>query len=222
MVARKPGHQGERVISRRTIVQGMPGRFRRTCGHYRVHHFFAHGPRVRRASGIPCALMLRIACALDFSRAKTSCKTRARRAARSRTSIWATHLRMTMPSSQQSRRHRARVTSRPSSGFDQRNEALDHFIEQCGLFEIEHMAGLRKKRQAGSGKVLLQEQAGLNTGVVLVAADDQGRRRHLPDRVGQGVDRGPAALEAAHGVGGAFGIRVAPAPGRNPHVRAGP
>ena len=36
MVARKPGHQGERVISRKTIVQGMPGRFRRTCGDYRV------------------------------------------------------------------------------------------------------------------------------------------------------------------------------------------
>jgi hypothetical protein len=36
MVARKPGHQGELEVSRKTIVQGMPGRFRRTCGDYRV------------------------------------------------------------------------------------------------------------------------------------------------------------------------------------------
>jgi hypothetical protein len=36
MVARKPGHQGELGVSRKTIVQGMPGRFRRTCGDYRV------------------------------------------------------------------------------------------------------------------------------------------------------------------------------------------
>src|SRR5271169_2705535 len=34
MVAKKPGHQGEHVISRKTIVQGMPGRFRCTCGEY--------------------------------------------------------------------------------------------------------------------------------------------------------------------------------------------
>jgi hypothetical protein len=31
MVARKPGHQGELEGNRNTIVQGMPGRFRRTC-----------------------------------------------------------------------------------------------------------------------------------------------------------------------------------------------
>ena len=36
MVAKEPGHQGEREVSRKTIVQGMPGRFRRTCGDYRV------------------------------------------------------------------------------------------------------------------------------------------------------------------------------------------
>jgi hypothetical protein len=36
MVARKPGHQGELGVSRKTIVQAMPGRFRRTCGDYRV------------------------------------------------------------------------------------------------------------------------------------------------------------------------------------------
>ena len=32
MVATKPGHQGEREGNRKTIVQGMPVRFRRTCG----------------------------------------------------------------------------------------------------------------------------------------------------------------------------------------------
>src|SRR5277367_1543664 len=34
MVTKKPGHQGEHVISRKTIVQGMPGRIRCTCGEY--------------------------------------------------------------------------------------------------------------------------------------------------------------------------------------------
>jgi hypothetical protein len=32
MVANKPGHQGELEGNRNTIVQGMPVRFRRTCG----------------------------------------------------------------------------------------------------------------------------------------------------------------------------------------------
>jgi hypothetical protein len=71
-VARKPGHQGERVISRKTIVQGMPGRFRRTCGDYRVLTTFCtraagatgtrhslrpltgEGQRCGRNSGISC------------------------------------------------------------------------------------------------------------------------------------------------------------------------
>ena len=68
------------------------------------------------------------------------------------------------------------------------------------------MAGLRKERQPRRRQMLLQEQAGLDAIVVLVAADDQGRRRHFPDRLGQGVDRRPAALKAAHGVGRAPGI----------------
>jgi hypothetical protein len=55
MVARKPGHQGERVISRKTIAQEMPG-VPVTCSDYRVHTTFAHGLRVHRAPGISRAL----------------------------------------------------------------------------------------------------------------------------------------------------------------------
>jgi hypothetical protein len=36
MVAKKPGHQGEREVSRKTIAQGMPGVFRSACGDYPV------------------------------------------------------------------------------------------------------------------------------------------------------------------------------------------
>ena len=48
MVANKPGHQGEREGNRNTIVQGMPGRFRCTCGDYRVLTTFC-----TRAAGAP-------------------------------------------------------------------------------------------------------------------------------------------------------------------------
>ena len=75
MVARKPGHQGERVISRKTIVQGMPGRFRRTCGDYRVLTTFctrAAGATSTRHSlrplsrGSPAPSISRVACALSL------------------------------------------------------------------------------------------------------------------------------------------------------------
>ena len=101
---------------------------------------------------------------------------------------------------------RARVAHRPAPGFDQCDEALDHFVEQRRLLEIEHVAGLRKYCEAGCRQMLLQEQAGLDAIVVLVAADDQGRRRDFPDRLGHRVDRGPAALKTAHGIGRALGI----------------
>jgi hypothetical protein len=45
--------------------------------------------------------------------------------------------------------------------------------------------------------VLLQEETGPDAIVVLVAADDQRRCRYLFDRIGQRVDRRPAALKAA-------------------------
>src|SRR6516165_12338363 len=68
------------------------------------------------------------------------------------------------------------------------------------------MAGLREEGEPGSRKVLLQKQARLDAGVVFIAADDQSRSQHRPDRLGQRVDRGPAALKAAHGVRGALGV----------------
>ena len=59
MVARKPGHQGELEGNRNTIVQGMPGRFRRTCGRLPCAFYLLHtGLRVLRAPGIPCALVV--------------------------------------------------------------------------------------------------------------------------------------------------------------------
>jgi hypothetical protein len=56
-VARKPGHRGERDISRKTIARGMPGVFGVTVvTNARV---FYHHARLRahRAPGIPCALI---------------------------------------------------------------------------------------------------------------------------------------------------------------------
>jgi hypothetical protein len=42
----------------KTIARGKPGDFRRTRGDYRVLTTNAHGLRVHRASGFPCALCL--------------------------------------------------------------------------------------------------------------------------------------------------------------------
>ena len=102
--------------------------------------------------------------------------------------------------------HRPEIAHGPAAGFDEGDKAFDHVVEQRRLFQVEHVARFREERQSRGGQVFLQEQAGLDAIVVLVAADDQRRRRDFPDRLGQGVDRGPAALEAAHGVGGALGI----------------
>ena len=43
--------------------------------------------------------------------------------------------------------------------------------------------------------MLLEEQAWFDAVIVLIAADDQGRCGYLLDRIGQRVDRRPAALE---------------------------
>ena len=104
------------------------------------------------------------------------------------------------------RHHRPRIAHRPAAGLDQRDEALDHLVEQRRLLQIEHVAGLREERQARRRQMLLQEQARLDAIVVLVAAQDQRRRRHFPDRLRHGVDRGTAALKAAHGVGRTLGV----------------
>src|SRR6266581_2500885 len=60
-VSNKPGHRGEREVSRKTIARGMPGDFRCDRGDYaRVLCFFRHARlRVHWASGIPCALYSR-------------------------------------------------------------------------------------------------------------------------------------------------------------------
>src|SRR5450432_4895453 len=92
--------------------------------------------------------------------------------------------------------HRSWIPCRPASGLGQGDEAFDHFVEQRGLLEIEHMARLRKYCKTGCRKMLLQEQAGLDAIVVLVAADDQGWRRDFLNGVAQRVDRGGRALNA--------------------------
>src|SRR5258707_9828102 len=56
-VSNKPGHRGEREVSRKTIARGMPGDFRCTCGDYtRVLSTLHTRLRAHRAPGIPCAL----------------------------------------------------------------------------------------------------------------------------------------------------------------------
>ena len=59
----------------KTIARGKPGDFRRNRGDYRVLTTNAHGPRVLRAPGFPCALCFE---------GQGSCTARALRAARSR------------------------------------------------------------------------------------------------------------------------------------------
>jgi hypothetical protein len=76
-VSNKPGHRGEREVSRKTIARGMPGDFRCDRGDYARVFVFSHTRlRVHRAPGIPCALY--------FGRGETVFAPRAHRAARSR------------------------------------------------------------------------------------------------------------------------------------------
>src|SRR3984957_4395956 len=58
MVARKPGHQGEREISRKTIARGMPGDSGVTVVTVtgKACFFCPARLRARWAPGIPCAL----------------------------------------------------------------------------------------------------------------------------------------------------------------------
>src|SRR5258706_14161969 len=58
-VSNKPGHRGEREVSRKTIARGMPGRSGVTVVTMLVCFFISHArPRAHRAPGIPCALCL--------------------------------------------------------------------------------------------------------------------------------------------------------------------
>ena len=56
-VATKPGHRGEREVSRKTIARGMPGETGVTVVTTLVCFHISHARlRVHRAPGIPCAL----------------------------------------------------------------------------------------------------------------------------------------------------------------------
>src|SRR5258708_34507224 len=102
--------------------------------------------------------------------------------------------------------YRPWVPGGTAAGFGQRDEAFDHFIEQGGLLEIEHVARFRKDRQSGRRQVLLQEQARLDAIIVLVAADDQGGRRHFSDFLGERVDLGGRRLITTKSNGLTLGI----------------
>src|ERR1700761_9104692 len=53
------------------------------------------------------------------------------------------------------RQHRPRIARTPAIGLDQRDEALDHFVKQRRLFQIENVARLGKQRQPRCGKMFL-------------------------------------------------------------------
>src|SRR5713226_3577517 len=72
---------------------------------------------------------------------------------------------------------RGRIARRPAIRFRQRQEALERFVEQRRLLEIEDVAGLRKHRQPGGRNVLFEEQARFDARVILVAHDNKNRRR---------------------------------------------
>jgi hypothetical protein len=56
-VSNKPGHRGEREVSRKTIARGMPGDPGVTVVTMLVCFFILHArPRARWPPGIPCAL----------------------------------------------------------------------------------------------------------------------------------------------------------------------
>src|SRR5258707_10056285 len=98
-VSNKPGHRGEREVSRKTIARGMPGLLRCTCGDYaRVLYLISHARlRVHWAPGIPCAL-----CYLG---ANGFCKARAHRAARMRSLDVIARSKATKQSTLTSRQH---------------------------------------------------------------------------------------------------------------------
>jgi hypothetical protein len=63
------------------------------------------------------------------------------------------------------------------------------------------VAGLGEHRQAGIGQHALEPEAGLQAGLVLVAADDQRRQVELLPFGLEVVERRPLALVLLHGVG---------------------
>src|SRR4051812_21454047 len=79
------------------------------------------------------------------------------------------------------RPHRPRISLPPSLAIDQRQKIPERLVEQRRLLDVHGVAALRKDREAGGRDVLLEIDARLDAGVVLVAADDQQRDRNLLD-----------------------------------------
>src|SRR5713226_3315913 len=96
---------------------------------------------------------------------------------------------------------RARIARQPTAGFDLGDEFGQQRIERRRLLEIEGVAGFRKDRKPASWNRLLQEDAGLQAVIILVADYHQRRHVNLLESVFEIVERRPARLYAAHGIG---------------------
>src|SRR6266481_4615692 len=113
-------------------------------------------------------------------------------------------VRSTTPSrSNQTSARRHGLAGRPFAGLGQRNEVPDLAIEGVGLLDVHGVASLGEYGEAGIGQDFLEPQAGLQAGLVLVAADDQGRHAELLPLGLEVIKRRPLALVLRHGVGGA-------------------
>src|SRR5882724_13580361 len=95
---------------------------------------------------------------------------------------------------------RGRIAWWPATCLCQTKETLQRFVEQRRLLEIQDVARLRKHRQPRGRHGLFEEQARLDTRVILIANDDQSRQRQAPDAIFEGVDRRPSALKATLGM----------------------
>src|SRR6476469_5020179 len=76
---------------------------------------------------------------------------------------------------------RALVPRAPAPGIHLRQKIAERLVEQRRLLDVHRVAALRKDREPGGRDVLLEINARLDAGVVLVAADDQRRQRDLLD-----------------------------------------
>src|SRR3954447_12876156 len=101
------------------------------------------------------------------------------------------------------RADRTLVPRPPPARIDLRQEIPEHLVEQRRLLDVHGVAALREDREAGRGDVLLEIDARLDAGVVLVAADDQRGDRDRLDLLLELGDRRTTRLIAAQRVGGA-------------------
>src|ERR1700752_4227521 len=99
---------------------------------------------------------------------------------------------------------RSWIALAPAPGIHCAEEIAERVVEQRGLLDVHRVAALRKDREAGRRDVLLQIDARLDAGVILVAADDQRRNGDLLDLLFELIDRRTVRLVAAHRVGGAL------------------